>query len=80
MPRFIYTDHARQRMQLRRVSEAEVEQCVLTATTTYRTGGGVQYRAVVGQRRIKVVTVASKDNDRIKLIKTVADEDQEDES
>lgn len=80
MPQLIYTDHARERMAERRISEAEVEQCVQTATTIYRTGGSNQYRAVVGQRRIKVVTVARKDNDRIKLIKTVADEDQEDES
>lgn len=79
-PRFIYTDHVLERMAQRRISKAEVEQCVMTATTTFRTRGGIQYRAVVGQRRIKVVTIAKSDTDRRKVIKTAADEDQEDES
>ena len=77
MPRFIYTDHAKDRMVERRVSEAEVEQCVSGATTTYRGSATNEYRAVVAGRRIKVVTIARKDNDRVKVVKTVIDEDQE---
>jgi Domain of unknown function (DUF4258) len=77
MPRFIYTHHARQRMAERGISEAEVEQCVLHPTSTYQTGGANQYRATVGTRRLKVVVIATKDNDRVKVIKTAMCEDEE---
>jgi hypothetical protein len=51
-----YSYHARQRMRMRRISEAEVETVVKSPHTTYPDGNGnTCLVADVGTRRIKVV-------------------------
>jgi hypothetical protein len=77
MPRFIYTDHALERMQERGISAAEVEQCVLHPTSTFQPRGKNQYRAEINGRRIKIVVLAKKDTDRLKLIVSAIHEDEE---
>ena len=68
--RLIYTEHAREQMHDRRISEAEVEACWLEHHTTYPDRkGNPNYIADVQGRRIKVVV--KKQNNRV--IITVAD-------
>jgi hypothetical protein len=78
MPKFSYSSHARRRMNQRRVSRPEVEQCVLRASSTFQTRGKNRYRAEVGGRNLQVVVAADRDNDIEKFIVTVIDEDVED--
>ena len=67
----IYTDHARDQMHDRAISEAEVEACWNNHHTTYTDKeGNPNYIADVGGRRIKVVV--KKQNNRV-IITTAAD-------
>jgi hypothetical protein len=73
-----YVRHALERCSERGVTEAEVEECVRSATSIFKTQkGNNQYRAVVGGRRLKVVVAGDRGTADEKFVVTVIVEDDD---
>jgi hypothetical protein len=77
MPKVTLSGHARLRMQKRRISRQDVEQCVLNPSSRYQTRGKNHYRRTVNGRRLRIVVAPDRDNEVEKFVVTVIDEDLE---
>lgn len=76
--RFRYSRHALERCAERGVTNAEVQECVRSASSLFKTKkGNNQYRAVVGGRRLKVVVAGDRDTAADKFVVTVIVEDDD---
>ena len=74
-----YARHALERCSERGVTKAEVEECVRSATSTFKTQkGNNQYRAVVRGWRLKVVVAGDRNTAEEKFVVTVMVEDDDD--
>lgn len=60
------------------MTPAEVEHCVLRATTSYRTKKNNNYRATVDGRPLRIVVAADRDTGSVKFVVTVIVEDKDD--
>jgi hypothetical protein len=58
-------------MRERGVTKAEVEECVLRATSVFGTKGRNRYRAQIGGRKLQIVILADRDNEIEKFVVTV---------
>ncbi len=71
-PRYHYTNHAREQMEERRISAAEVEEVLAEPDITLNTRKGVSKTRTIGERSIVVVVKENATRTNIKIITVYA--------